>query len=515
MKSTFKLNNLKIRRKCPSKNPLRKLKFGGKMKSKINSPNKFNFKVANNKISKKTFFVETLVVSSIFGVSALGFSAWRYKVAEPDQYLVRTGLGLSDIDISKKCFHFPFQRYSRISMNPVSYEFSLDAMSSQKMEFILPGVFLIGPENDMSALQKYSRYLSSQQDAKSLDHLIRGIIEGETRVLSAKMTIEELFNNRDRFKEEIINNIQLELDQFGLKIFNANIKELQDAPGSEYFQFMRQKTRSQAESKAQIDISEAKKNADIAVKERVVLTRVETSKLETEAIFVETENNKKIAMLNADLGKTKAESKKLIGFADTIAEKEVEKLEANMQKEVEIARANQQLESKRADDLTEATVTAETIKVSADAYLYKSNQHADADKYAANARSDAHLYEKEKEAEGIEQVLKKNAAGIEDLATVFDNNENLLKFLMIQRGTYETLAKTNAEAIKGMEPKITVWNTGSGSSGDKYSDTIKNVMTNLPPLFETIHDQTGMKPGKWIVDGLNENDKTVRGNVRL
>ena len=42
------------------------------------------------------------------------------------------------------------------------------------------------------------------------------------------MTMEELFNNRRIFKERVIEHVQKELDQFGMRVYNANVKELQD-----------------------------------------------------------------------------------------------------------------------------------------------------------------------------------------------------------------------------------------------------------------------------------------------
>jgi flotillin len=43
--------------------------------------------------------------------------------------------------------------------------------------------------------------------------------------------MEELFKERRIFRDKVINSVQSELDQFGLKIYNANVKELQDTPG--------------------------------------------------------------------------------------------------------------------------------------------------------------------------------------------------------------------------------------------------------------------------------------------
>jgi flotillin len=37
--------------------------------------------------------------------------------------------------------------------------------------------------------------------------------------------MEEIFTGREEFKKRIFRNIRGELDQFGLKIYNANVKE--------------------------------------------------------------------------------------------------------------------------------------------------------------------------------------------------------------------------------------------------------------------------------------------------
>ena len=48
--------------------------------------------------------------------------------------------------------------------------------------------------------------------------IVKGIIEGETRVIVSGMTMEEIFKERQVFKTKIIENVQSELDQFGLKM---------------------------------------------------------------------------------------------------------------------------------------------------------------------------------------------------------------------------------------------------------------------------------------------------------
>lgn len=70
---------------------------------------------------------------------------------------------------------------------------------------------------------------------------------------------------------------------------------------------------------------------------------------------------------------------------------------------------------------------------------------------------------------------------------------------MLQDHTYEKLAQANAAAIHGLQPKISVWNTGSSSDGAADpAAPIRNIFQNLPPLFSTIQEQTGITPPNWI-----------------
>jgi flotillin len=75
-----------------------------------------------------------------------------------------------------------------------------------------------------------------------------------------------------------------------------------------------------------------------------------------------------------------------------------------------------------------------------------------------------------------------------------------MQYLMLQDNTYERLANANADAIRGLQPKINVWNTGAqgdGAAADPTA-TIRNLFQSLPPLLSTIHDQTGMQPPSWL-----------------
>lgn len=58
------------------------------------------------------------------------------------------------------------------------------------------------------------------------------------------------------------------------------------------------------------------------------------------------------------------------------------------------------------------------------------------------------------------------AKGYRSLIDVFGGTQAYLQFRMMESGTYEKLAKANGEAIHGLQPKISSWNTGRNHSQD-------------------------------------------------
>lgn len=113
-----------------------------------------------------------------------------------------TGSGIEDVQITKKAFVWPFQRSSVISISPFDFEISLQAMTIEKLQFSLPAVFTIGPDDSPAALKKYAMLLTGNADgtaagkSKTLTQtgrahvqtIVKGIIEGETRVIVSGMT---------------------------------------------------------------------------------------------------------------------------------------------------------------------------------------------------------------------------------------------------------------------------------------------------------------------------------------
>ncbi|OMP07291.1 Band 7 protein [Corchorus olitorius] len=441
-----------------------------------------------------------------------------YKVAEASQYLALTGAGINDIKLVKKAWVFPGQSCTKLDATPVNYSFQVHAMSAEKLPFLLPAVFTIGPRtDDPDSLIKYARLMSAHdKESNHVKELVQGVIEGETRVIAASMTMEEIFRGTKDFKREVFDHVQLELNQFGLLIYNANVQQLVDVRGHEYFSYLGQKTQMEAANQAKIDVAEAKMKGEIGAKLREGQTLQNAAKIDAETKIVskqrEGEGKKEeirvntevkvytnqreaeIAEANADLAKKKAGWAKEAQVAEVEASKAVALREAELQKEVESMNAETRTEKLKAEFLSKASVEYDTKVQEANWELYQKQKCAEATLYemekkaaAEKAIADAAFYTRQ-------QALMENYA-------VGGNYGALRDYLMINAGMFQEVAKINADAVRGLQPKISVWTNGGdgtdkvgGAAGGNAMKEVASIYQMLPPLFQTVYDQTGMLP---------------------
>ncbi|CAJ0749654.1 23221_t:CDS:2 [Entrophospora sp. SA101] len=363
-----------------------------------------------------------------------------YKISNPNQYLIKTGAFIKDIEITKKGWVLPGQHSRFFDITPVNYTLQLQAMSAERLEFNLPAVFTIGPKDEPVALYYYAKLLfADNKNSEYVKDLVRGIIEGETRVIAAGMTMEEMFRERRRFKEKVIKNVQAELDQFG------------------------------AVQQATVDVSEAKYRGDVGVKEREGLTRQLTSKIEAETVLVENESNAIIAEANATLSTKKSEYDKNTKIAAIEATQAAKIWEYELQKGVEELRLLSETERLRVLYASKATAEYEASKSIAESKFYTAQQEAE-----------AQLYRKKKEAEGVLPLFNAQAEGIKNLTKAFgDTGDLTMEYLMIKHGAYKDLARENAQAIKGLDPKITVWNNNTAKFAFENSGVILTSALSL------------------------------------
>ena len=336
-------------------------------------------------------------------------------------------------------------------------------------------------------------------------------------------------------------------NQFGLKIYNSNLKELRDAENSTYFESLSRKAHEGAINQARIDVAQAQFLGNVGEADRKGQEERDIANILKDTAVSKTERDAERAQAEAQLNTRQAQLTKEVEIARVEARRALESKDEDLKREVEVKRAAAELERLRARDVVKASISREAqqqaadaeayevqkkaeakafgtradaeakavgTKADAEAAAYRTKVDADAKNYAAVQAAEAQLVAKMKEAEGVAAMA--DAYG--KLGTAFGGPSGLMQYMMLEKGTYVSLGKANAEAVRGMQPKISVWNTGSSEGGGKGQDSteaMRNVYQMLPPLMSTINEQTGITLPEWqfgkMAAGTNEVAKAQNG----
>lgn len=466
-----------------------------------------SFNSSNNNDSLDLLNKKNIALLTTTGASMafLGFMFYRYKVASPSEFIIRTGLGIKDISITKKAFQWPFQKTFRMNIAPTTFPIEVDAMSNQRIPFRMPSVWTVGPKSDCEeSLKKYASLLSEKGES-GVQRTVEGVIQGETRVLTANIDLNDLFSNRDSFKQNVVDRINSIIGDFGLIVYNSNIAELKDLDDENKF-FSEQKRRALqiVTQEARVDTSKALKDGNVGEQANITETRQKIAEMEKDAKTVEYQRDREVAESLKELEVAKALYDQETQIARVQASAKTDQTKWELLKEVELKRQEQELASLKASQYTRAIVDAEVrikeaeglsnaIRIKAEAERYAREQEAEADRFAKEQEAVGKRAMLEQEAIGTRAMLKAQADGLNDMINSAGGSIDLLnKYIMVRDGVLPELAQKQANAIQGLAPKINIWHTGGGDNSDKnFSGVVSDLFKTSMPLFEGIKDQTG------------------------
>jgi flotillin len=278
--------------------------------------------------------------------------------------------------------------------------------------------------------------------------------------------------------------------------------------------------------KTQRDIEKAEAEARLATRKAAFDRDVEIARIEanrsTEAKDEDLKREVALKRAQAEIERLRAKD---VVSAQIARESKQQAADAKAYEVAAQARADYEKSKQAADALAyktkldaaaQAQAEFDRTTRSTDAAAYKTKLDAEAWSAAAVKNADANLVKKLKEAEGLTAM----AGAYAKLSEAFGGPAGLLQYMMIEKGTYVELAKANAAAIHGLQPKISVWNTGAQggaapSDGNASQvDTMRNIYQMLPPLMTTINEQTGIKLPEWQFGRLaGEMSQLERGKL--
>ncbi|KAL2548611.1 Flotillin-like protein 1 [Forsythia ovata] len=315
--------------------------------------------------------------------------------------------------------------------------------------------------------------------------------------------MEQIFKGTKEFKQEVFEKVQLELNQFWMLIYNANVKQLVDVRGHEYFSYLGQRTQmgevGSKEGKTLQNAAKVDAETKIISTQRQGEGKKEEIKVRTDVKVYENQKEAEVAEASAELAKKKGvtsgrvRASKTVALRDAKLQRDAEKMNALTQTEkmkaVFLSKAKVEYETKNFllgwllemyHNLNIINVFIKTKKV-VEAYLHEKETEAHAQNAAAEATMyvhqqivDGELYAKKNEAQGLIAITEAQGIYLRTLLDALGGNYAALRdYLIISGGIFQEMTKINAEAVCG-------------------------VYRMLPPLFKTFNEQTGMLPPAWI-----------------
>ncbi|HFJ5665607.1 flotillin family protein [Enterococcus faecium] len=467
-------------------------------------------------------FIAIAIAALILLMLLIVFVA-KYQTAKPDEALIISGsyLGSKNVHIDESnnkikivrgggAFVLPvFQRSNRISLLSSKLDVSTpEVYTEQGVPVMCDGTSIIKIGSSVEEIATAAeQFLGKTRE--ELENEAREVLEGHLRSILGSMTVEEIYQNRDKFSQSVQEVASVDLAKMGLIIVSFTIKEVRDKNGY-------------LDSLGKPRIAQVKRDADIAEAEALKETRIKKAQAEKESQAAELQRQTEIA---------ESLKEKELKLATYKQEQDVAKAKADQAYNLESARAQQQVieqemqikivERQKQIELEEKEITRREkqydseVKKKADADRYAKEQEAQAQKVKEVTEAEAERFRVEAlaEAEANKTRLagQAEAEAKQKIANAFkEYGEAAVLSMVIDM--LPQLMREAAQPLGNIE-KISVVDTGSSSGETSGANRVTNYATNLlSSTQETLKATTGLDL-KEIVENLSTRGTTSQVNM--
>ena len=194
----------------------------------------------------------------------------------------------------------------------------------------------VRPSKELEKLERAIRSFSerlSEGRGRGDDAVIRDLrltLDGAVREVVAKMTPEEVSNDKEKFTKEVLTSVAPELENFGMELVSLNIQDVID--NHEYYNRLAAKDSEIVRQTAE----QVKASADQAIRER----KAEAGRIATEA---ELNSNMAVAEREAETARISQEAKLASEMAVAAKTRDTEVAKSKYLAEQETAAANAEI----------------------------------------------------------------------------------------------------------------------------------------------------------------------------
>lgn len=492
------------------------------------------------------------IVGIIVGIILIAFiilSMWK-KIPQ-DKAAVITGLRKRVITGGGGIVIPLLERMDTISLESMKLDVRTNgAMTSQGVPINTDGVAVIKVRNDKNSILSAIEQFNASKEAQTvqvISDVSREVLEGKLREIISKLTVEEIYNDRESFGAKVHEVAGTDLSEMGLEIKTLTIKDISDNNG--YLKAMGEARIAEVKKNAQIAVAEANKETQIKTSEAQRLGEI--ASIQAQTAIAEAQKNKNIKQLNFEKEQfgAKADADAAYSIQKNIAQKamtdtemdaevirqqrlkdvETEKIQISIaveQKNIELAlkkaeRKEKELletmvkpaeadkatrtlnaDAEKYKEIAQAQARAEALKLQAGAEAEARKLQAEAEAMAITMQAKAHAEQTQLQGQAEAEIIKQKglaeaeaikmqglaeAEAMEKKAEAYAKYNDAGKMEMLVNILPE-VAKQVAGPMSRIE-KIVVMD--GGSNGESAVSIAKTVSSTMSVVMDSVKEMTG------------------------
>jgi len=440
---------------------------------------------------------------------------WR-KVSQ-DKALVVTGLRKRIISGGGGFVVPLLEKTDIISLENIKLEVRTDgALTEQGVDITADGVAVIKVKSDMESILAAVEQFNTGKEKETIlviKDTAKDVLEGKLREIISKLSVEEIYKDREKFASQVQEVAAMDLADMGLELKAFTIRDISDTNG--YLRSLGKKRI--AEVKRDADIAEAEATKETKVKTAEANREGEAARIMSETQIAESQKEKdlKVHAYRRDQETEKAKADLAFELESSRIQQEVEK--EKMQ--VQIVKKQKEIELAEQEALRKEKELEASIKKQADAEKYSTEKRAEGEKYkeiqdamasAESVRLMGNANAEARKAEGMIEVELIRERGIAEAEAMMRKaeaykqyNEAAVTQMIIDK--LPEIARAIAEPLSRVE-KIVIVDSGNGKGAAKLSGYVTDIMSSVP---ETVNALTGVN----LLDLLKNHGSLIEAKV--
>ena len=414
-----------------------------------------------------------------------------WKKAPQDKAIVVTGLKRRVISGSGGIPYL--EQTSRISLENIKVEVKThESLDSNGVPIDTDGVAIIKVNSDPKSVLLAVEQFNTGREKETINVIketVQDVLEGKLREIVSKMTIEEIYKDREMFANEVENVAKADLDKMGLEIKTFTIRDIDDTKG--YLTALGAKQIAEVKKNAAIAEAEAERDRMQKTSEAKRLGTEAQLKAETEIALAKKEKELRVQAYKEEEQKAQAKA----DYAYEVEQNIVKKSVIEALKNTQLFEEQRQTEIAMQQAIKQEKELEATVKKVAEAQKYKEQQEADAQRYAiiknAEAEAESIRIKGAAEAEAtrvkgqaLAEAMKAEAEAMREKAEAYKQyGEAAIVQMIVEK--LPDIAKNIADPLSQTE-KMVIIDNGGGHGAAKVTQNVTKMISEVPEVVESL-----------------------------